>query len=128
MTVGTAGLLWLKTRAAPLQARREALLNSSFLLSLNAASTSGLLLLTLRDTRAMGALLVLHLGTIVALYVTAPGREVRAHRVHATPPPCFEAPRSKPLMTHGGEARRLPTGRFARSVSTSRVSRMRPRK
>ena len=72
MTVGTTGLLWLKTRAAPLQARREALLNSSFLLSLNAASTSGLLLLALRDTRAMGALLVVHLGTIVALYLTAP--------------------------------------------------------
>jgi citrate/tricarballylate utilization protein len=72
MTVGTTGLLWLKTRAAPLQSRREALLNSSFLLSLNAASTSGLLLLALRETAAIGPLLVLHLGTIVALYVTAP--------------------------------------------------------
>lgn len=72
MTIGTTGLLWLKVGAAPLQARREALLNSSFLISLNAASTSGLLLLALRETPAMGALLVLHLGTVVALYLTAP--------------------------------------------------------
>jgi citrate/tricarballylate utilization protein len=72
MTAGTTGLLWLRLRATPLQARREALLNSSFLISLNAASTSGLLLLALRDTRAIGPLLVVHLGTIVALYITAP--------------------------------------------------------
>jgi hypothetical protein len=83
MAVGPTGLLWLKTRAAPLQARRDALFNSSFLPSLNAAATSALVLLALRDTRARGARLVPYLGTIVALYVTAPYRKF-VHIVYRT--------------------------------------------
>jgi citrate/tricarballylate utilization protein len=72
MVVGTTGLLWLKRRSAPLASRREKALNWSFLLSLQLASVTGLLLLFLRDTGVMGALLVIHLGTVVALYLTAP--------------------------------------------------------
>lgn len=72
MVVGTTGLLWLRAHADPLQSAREAVLNSSFIVSLDAASITGLLLLALRDSPAMGALLVLHLGTIAALYLTAP--------------------------------------------------------
>lgn len=72
MVVGTTGLLWLKRRSAPLASPREKALNWSFLLSLQLASVTGLLLLFLRDTGVMGALLVVHLGTVVALYLTAP--------------------------------------------------------
>jgi citrate/tricarballylate utilization protein len=35
-------------------------------------SLTGLLLLALRDTRAMALLLVMHLGTVLALFVTMP--------------------------------------------------------
>ena len=35
-------------------------------------STTGLLLLALRDGRAMGALLVVHLGFVLALFLTLP--------------------------------------------------------
>lgn len=72
MTIGTTGLLWLRRRPAPLASRREGALNWSFLISLQLAAVTGLLLLFLRDTGAMGTLLLVHLGTIVALYVTAP--------------------------------------------------------
>lgn len=79
MTIGTSGLLVLKRRATPLGTPREDKMNKAFIVALDAASTTGLALLFLRDTRAMGALLVLHLGTVVALYLTAPyGKFVHA--------------------------------------------------
>ncbi|MEX2555160.1 MAG: tricarballylate utilization 4Fe-4S protein TcuB [Actinomycetota bacterium] len=116
MTVGTTGLLWLKARAAPLQARREALLNSSFLVSLNLASTSGLFLLALRDTPAMGALLVLHLGTIVALYVTAPyGKFV--HIVYRTAAVLRSAAERAADEAAGGRSAREPAA-LGRPAST----------
>jgi citrate/tricarballylate utilization protein len=40
--------------------------------SLNVVAISGMLLLMLRETPAMGVLLVVHLATVVALYVSAP--------------------------------------------------------
>ena len=43
-----------------------------FLLSLDIVSVTGVLLLLLRETPAMGVLLVLHLATVLALYVSAP--------------------------------------------------------
>jgi Flp pilus assembly protein CpaB len=39
---------------------------------LDLASITGMLTLTLRDTRAMGVILTLHLGVVAALFVTAP--------------------------------------------------------
>jgi len=42
------------------------------LLSLNVVSITGMLLLLLRETPAMGTLLVVHLATVLALYVSAP--------------------------------------------------------
>ena len=41
-------------------------------MSLNVVAISGMLLLMLRETPAMGVLLVVHLATVVALYVSAP--------------------------------------------------------
>lgn len=68
MVVGTLGLLWLKRM-------RDAAL--TVLLFLTAAS--GLLLLALRDTAAMGGLLLAHLGIVLALFLTMPyGKFVHA--------------------------------------------------
>lgn len=79
MVVGTTGLLWLKRGAAELASPRETALNISFLVTLDLVSATGLLLLFLRGTDAMGVLLVVHLGTVVALYLTAPyGKFVHA--------------------------------------------------
>ena len=43
-----------------------------FLLSLNVVSITGMLLLILRETPLMAVLLVIHLATVLALYVSAP--------------------------------------------------------
>jgi citrate/tricarballylate utilization protein len=65
LVAGTAGLLWLKRTAFPV------------LLFL--AGASGLLLLALRETAAMGNLLVAHLGIVLALFLTLPyGKFVHA--------------------------------------------------
>jgi citrate/tricarballylate utilization protein len=71
--VGATGLLYLKWRSdrAPSDAQTMNL-DWLFLLSLDVVSVTGMLLLIFRDTPAMGALLVVHLATVLALYVSAP--------------------------------------------------------
>jgi citrate/tricarballylate utilization protein len=73
MIVGATGLLVLKWRSdrAPSDAR-SLNLDWLFLLSLDIVSVTGMLLLILRDTPAMGFLLAVHLSTVLALYVSAP--------------------------------------------------------
>jgi citrate/tricarballylate utilization protein len=73
MIVGATGLLYLKWRSdvAPADARTLKL-DWLFLVSLDVVSLTGMLLLVLRDTPAMGLLLVIHLATVLALYVSAP--------------------------------------------------------
>ena len=79
MTVGTTGLLWVRRQATHLGSRAEARRNLSFLISLDIASTTGLVLLLVRASDLMGVLLLLHLGSVVALFVTAPyGKFVHA--------------------------------------------------
>jgi citrate/tricarballylate utilization protein len=54
-------------------------LDVAFLVALDAAAITGMLTLGLRATPALGPALVLHLGSLVALYVTAPyGKLVHA--------------------------------------------------
>jgi citrate/tricarballylate utilization protein len=72
LVAGTTALLWQKRQSTPLGSPRERALNVTFLVSLELAAATGLVLLLLRDTGAMGALLVVHLGTVIALYLTAP--------------------------------------------------------
>jgi citrate/tricarballylate utilization protein len=68
MVAGTLGLAWLKRM-------REI----SFPALLFLVSASGLLLLALRQTAAMGALLTVHLGIVLALFLTMPyGKFVHA--------------------------------------------------
>jgi citrate/tricarballylate utilization protein len=73
MTLGTAGLLWLKL-SADQEPRARALLgaDAGLLLLLLLIAVTGLLLLTVRATGAMGVVLAVHLGLILAFFVTIP--------------------------------------------------------
>lgn len=72
MVAGATGLLWLKVRSARLASARELTLDYAFLVALDLAAATGLALMVLRGTAAMGPLLLAHLGTLVGLYLTAP--------------------------------------------------------
>jgi citrate/tricarballylate utilization protein len=104
LLAGPAGLIWLKRR-------RDALLvdpsqdgmDLAFLALLFAVSLTGLLLLSLRETRAMGILLALHLGLVLALFVSLPyGKFVHAlYRFAALAR--FHIERRRPLPDIGSE-------------------------
>jgi citrate/tricarballylate utilization protein len=71
--VGATGLLCLKWRSDRAPSDAHTLnLDWLFLASLDVVSITGMLLLILRNTPAMGLLLVIHLATVLALYVSAP--------------------------------------------------------
>ena len=71
--IGATGLLALKWRSDRAPADGQSLnLDWLFLLSLDVVAVTGMLLLVLRETPAMGVLLVVHLATVLALYVSAP--------------------------------------------------------
>lgn len=73
LLLGTIGLLALKWRSdrRPAEARMLAM-DVAFLLLLCLTSLTGLLLLVLRATPAMGTLLAVHLGFVAGLFLTAP--------------------------------------------------------
>jgi citrate/tricarballylate utilization protein len=73
LLIGPAGLYWLR------RGRDEALtdpaqqgLDRGFIVLLLLTSATGLLLLALRETGVMAALLAVHLGVVLALFVTLP--------------------------------------------------------
>jgi citrate/tricarballylate utilization protein len=73
MIVGATGLLYLKWKSDRAPADEQTLkLDWLFLISLDVVAVTGMLLLVLRDTPLMGLLLVVHLATVLALYVAAP--------------------------------------------------------
>ncbi|AMO22720.1 tricarballylate utilization protein TcuB [Ramlibacter solisilvae] len=73
LLVGPAGLLWLHLRRHPSHGDpRQRAMDRGFMVLLLATSLTGLLLLALRDTRAMGLLLAIHLATVLALFLTLP--------------------------------------------------------
>jgi citrate/tricarballylate utilization protein len=80
LLIGPAGLLWLKTKRDPVLAGAKQMgMDVGFLTLLWLSSASGLLLLALRESAAMGVLLGIHLGIIMALFVTLPyGKFVHA--------------------------------------------------
>jgi citrate/tricarballylate utilization protein len=80
LVAGTLGLLWLKGKRNPeTQASLREGMDAAFLALLFLASTSGLLLLALRETAAMGVLLIVHLGIVLALFISLPyGKFVHA--------------------------------------------------
>jgi citrate/tricarballylate utilization protein len=73
MIVGCSGLLWLKGRSDREPAdERSMSLDWLFLAMLNIVSITGMLLLVLRETPAMGSLLILHIATVLGLYASTP--------------------------------------------------------
>jgi citrate/tricarballylate utilization protein len=73
LLIGPTGLLWLKTiRNRALSGAKQTGMDVGFLALLLLSSVSGLLLLALRESSAMGVLLGIHLGIILALFVTLP--------------------------------------------------------
>ena len=80
LLAGPAGLLWLADRRDPeLGDGSQSGMDAGFLWLLFITSLTGLVLLALRETRAMGVLLALHLGAVLALFLTMPyGKFVHA--------------------------------------------------
>jgi citrate/tricarballylate utilization protein len=73
LIIGTSGLLYLK-RQSDRDPGAERMLNMdvAFLVILFLTSLTGMLLLALRETAAMGTLLVIHLGMVAGLFITMP--------------------------------------------------------
>lgn len=73
MIIGTLGLLWFKLRSDDVPAGTLAPgMDYMFLVMLCLTSLSGLCTLVFRTTSAMGGILVVHLGLVAALFITAP--------------------------------------------------------
>ncbi len=70
---GTSGLLYLKWRSdRELAEGRMLKMDVAFLSLLFLTSATGLMLLVLRETPVMGTLLVIHLGIVAGVFLTAP--------------------------------------------------------
>lgn len=73
LIIGPAGLLWLNMRRSPLHGDpRQKPMDRGFILLLLLISITGLGLLAGRDTGWMGLLLSVHLGAVMALFLTLP--------------------------------------------------------
>jgi citrate/tricarballylate utilization protein len=73
LLIGTSGLLYLKWKSnRDPAAERMVGMDVAFLVLLFLTSLTGILLLALRETAAMGTLLVVHLGMVAGLFITAP--------------------------------------------------------
>ena len=73
LLIGTGGLLYLKSKMDRVPtAERSFGMDIVFLVLLFMTSFSGLLLLVMRETAAMGILLALHLGIVAGLFITMP--------------------------------------------------------
>ena len=73
LLVGPAGLLVLKrSRNRDITDQGQVGMDTAFLVLLLLASASGLLLLFLRQSSAMGTLLVVHLGIVMGVFLTIP--------------------------------------------------------
>jgi citrate/tricarballylate utilization protein len=104
LLVGPAGLLWLKhVRDPDLTDRSQTGMDVAFIALLFLTALTGLVLLAVRETRAMGAALILHLGAVLALFVTLPyGKFVHAlYRFAALVR--FHIERRRPLPEIGAE-------------------------
>jgi len=80
LVIGPTGLLCLKAiRDRASSGEKQIGMDVAFLVLLLASGASGLLLLALRESSAMGLLLAVHLGVVLALFATLPyGKFVHA--------------------------------------------------
>ncbi len=73
LLIGTAGLLFLKWRSDRAPAAKNMLsMDVAFLVLLFLTSLTGMILLGFRESAAMGTLLLIHLGVVAGLFITAP--------------------------------------------------------
>ncbi|MES9969598.1 MAG: tricarballylate utilization 4Fe-4S protein TcuB [Candidatus Thiodiazotropha sp.] len=73
LMIGCGGLFWLKFIADPVPGAPGMLgMDVAFILLLFAVALSGLILLALRETSAMGLLLVVHLGFVLGFFLLLP--------------------------------------------------------
>jgi citrate/tricarballylate utilization protein len=73
LLAGPAGLLWLNMRRDPAAGDvRQRPMDRAFIGLLFLTSATGLALLAWRNTAAMPVLLAVHLGVVMALFVTLP--------------------------------------------------------
>jgi hypothetical protein len=73
LLIGPAGLLFLRQRRdQSLGDPAQDAMDVSFIVLLFLTSLTGLLLLVFRDRTAMGPLLIVHLGVVLAFFVTLP--------------------------------------------------------
>jgi len=73
LLIGPAGLLWEKFKRDPvLVDQKRTGMDVAFILMLFLTGLTGMALLVLRDSPAMGPLLALHLGVVFALFITMP--------------------------------------------------------
>ena len=73
LLIGPAGLMWLNLRRHPLHGdAAQKPMDRGFLALLFLSSLSGIALLAWRDSSAMTVLLALHLGAVMALFLTLP--------------------------------------------------------
>lgn len=80
LMAGTIGLMWLKAKSDKEPRGKDAYgMDYLFLGILFLAACTGMFTLVLRDTAALGSLLVLHLALVASLFITAPyGKFVHA--------------------------------------------------
>ncbi|MDB5839313.1 MAG: tcuB [Herminiimonas sp.] len=84
LLIGPAGLLWLNFRRHPLQGdEAQKPMDRGFIALLLLTSVTGLALLAWRDSVAMGLLLAVHLGVVMALFLTLPYGKF-AHGIYRT--------------------------------------------
>jgi citrate/tricarballylate utilization protein len=73
LVIGTGGLLWVRRARDPALSHVSLdKLDGAFIVLLLLTGATGLALLGLRSHAAMGVLLMLHLGVVLALFVTLP--------------------------------------------------------
>lgn len=73
MIVGSSYLTWLKWRSDPRPAATRMISRDyGFLVMVNLASITGMLVLGFRATPAMGTMLVIHLGAVAGFFLTMP--------------------------------------------------------
>ena len=73
LLIGPAGLFWLKTKRHPLHGdTAQNPMDYGFIALLFSVSLTGLALMLWRDSSAMASLLCIHLGCVMALFLTIP--------------------------------------------------------
>ncbi|HTU00248.1 MAG TPA: tricarballylate utilization 4Fe-4S protein TcuB [Candidatus Sulfotelmatobacter sp.] len=104
LLIGPAGLLWLKQGRDPLLSdEKQSGMDIAFLVLLVLISLSGLLLLLCREAAPMGILLSVHLGAILALFITLPYGKF-AHAVYRSAALVrFEVEEARPLPKYGAD-------------------------